>query len=715
MIHVGQIEVRGLSDAGPFGGSMTLAQGLQVISARNAYGKSLAATAVVWCLGAEPLFGTQDGDLSCFPGAVRDELELPGPTTARVLSSECSVRVLHQDGRQLRLSPLRATTPWFMWRNTTTAVQYGKASFWREGRPCRTIMGDFSASCLTGCTGLVWRFRHDNGGAIRQSKLLARRQTMQDDHGGFQRFLFDWLHWPRLEVSFKGVKSEVYLENLLPTFYINQDEGWTELQALQIGRYGQQQISGIVIEYQLGALEAAGDRVARQQARQRELALRDRARTISDQVGTVFRKHGWSVDWSSSGTIENVVARWSSRTLREALNQEAAVDLPAHCALLNKRINQLRDSLTKQPLDPSDTSAPVATSQAVIELKEERHNLNGELHALRIQGEQTEELVESFNHRIQAASDLLRLKRTGIGRLDRMECPSCHRDIDPETFGLTDQTEESVSAHIDALKRDKQLMGKNYRSLQSSLEATQARLQEVDSLLRNAERSLVAVTAAVGTQREQLAKRAADLAGTERELDRAIETVEEIEKLQNAIDKWISDTVQLQKMSAEKPDLEWRRSEFDRTLRSYVTALGHSAVNAENSTTLFLDDQYVPHLSSRRLRSLGSASDQSRLVAAYSLALAATSQKVDGLHPGVVILDEPLQQNPDQQHRELFISFLSQQLAREARFQTLIFTWLNDVEVKILRDQGTEVLTPEGNHLLKLLTTSEDHDTDSTH
>ena len=312
---------------------------------------------------------------------------------------------------------------------------------------------------------------------------------MQDDHGGLQRFLFDWLHWPRLEVStFKGVKSEVYLENLLPTFYIDQNEGWTDLQALQIGRYGQQQISEIVIEYQLGALEAVRVRVARQQARQRELALRDRARTISDQVGTVFRKHGWRVDWSSNGAIENVVARWSPRTLRETLKQEANVDLPAHCALLNKRIDQLRDSLTKQPLDLSDSSAPVATSQAVIELKEERHRLNEELHALRMQGELAEELVGSFHHRIQAASDLLRLKRTGIGRLDRMECPSCHRDIDPETFGLTDQSEESVSAHIDALKRDQQLMGKNYRSLQSSLEATHARLQEVVSLLRDAER-----------------------------------------------------------------------------------------------------------------------------------------------------------------------------------------------------------------------------------
>ena len=674
MIQISQIEVRGVSDAGPFGGSMTLSPGLQVISARNAYGKSLAVTAVVWCLGAEPLFGTKDSDPSCFPGAVRDELELPGHTTARVLSSECSVTLLHQDGRQLRVS--------------------------------RAIKGDST---------VVHVEEHDHGGTRRQSKLLARRQTMQDDHGGLQRFLFDWLQWPRLEVStFKGVKSEVYLENLLPTFYINQDEGWTDLQVLQISRYGQQQISEIAIEYQLGAVEAVRVRVTLQQARQRVSALKDLARMISDQVGTVFRKHGWCVEWSSNGSVENVVARWSSRTLREALKQEANVDLPAYCAHLNKRIDQLRDSLTKQPIDPANSSAPVAASQAVIELKEERHMLNGELHALRTQGEQTEVLMASFNHRIQAASDLLRLKRTGVGRLDRMECPTCHRDIDLETFGLTDQSEKSVSAHIDALKRDQQLMGKNYRSLQSSMEATQARLQEVNSLLHNAERLLVTVTAAEGTVREQLANTAADLAGAERELDRAIETVEEIAKLQNSIDKWISDVAKLQEMSAEAPDLEWRRSEFERTLRSYVTALGHSAANAENSTNLFLDDQYVPHLGSRRLRSLGSASDQSRLVAAYSLALAAASQNVDGLHPGVVMLDEPLQQNPDQHHRELFISFLSQQLAREARFQTLIFTWLNDEEVERLQKQGTEVLTPEGAHFLKLSSTSEYDDSDST-
>ena len=448
--------------------------------------------------------------------------------------------------------------------------------------------------------------------------------------------------------------------------------------------------------------DAVRVRVARQQARQTKLILRDRARTIAEQVGAVFRRHGWRVEWSGNGSVEDVIARWSLRKLREVLNQEADVDFPARRVLLNKRIAQFRDSLTKQPLDPSNSSAPVAASQAVIELKEERHRLNGDLHALRTQGEQTEALVESLNHRIQAASDLLRLKSTGIGRLDRVECPACHRDIDPETFGLTEQSEESVSTHIAALKRDRQLMSKNYRSMQSDLEATQARLQEVDSSLRHAERSLVTVTAAIGTVREQLAKTAADLAGAERALDRVDETVEEISELQNSIDQWISEAAELGEVSSEAPDLERRRREFEHTLRAYVTALGHSAVKAENSMKLFLDDQYVPYLGSRRLRSLGSASDQSRLVAAYNLALAAASQNVDGLHPGVVMLDEPLQQNPDQHHRELFVSFLSQQLAREARFQTLIFTWLRDEEVERLREQGTEVLTPEGDHFLKL-------------
>src|SRR5712691_6275379 len=83
---------------------------------------------------------------------------------------------------------------------------------------------------------------------VRTSKLTARSKTMQDEHGGLQRFLFEWLKWPREEVStFRGAPAEVYLENLAPAFYIDQSEGWTNVQALQISRYGQQEIAEIAV------------------------------------------------------------------------------------------------------------------------------------------------------------------------------------------------------------------------------------------------------------------------------------------------------------------------------------------------------------------------------------------------------------------------------------------------------------------------------------
>ena len=62
MIRLESIDVKGVSDAGPFSGTLPLSPGLQVISAHNSYGKSLAATTIVWCFGAEPLLG-QDNPL----------------------------------------------------------------------------------------------------------------------------------------------------------------------------------------------------------------------------------------------------------------------------------------------------------------------------------------------------------------------------------------------------------------------------------------------------------------------------------------------------------------------------------------------------------------------------------------------------------------------------------------------------------------------------
>jgi DNA repair exonuclease SbcCD ATPase subunit len=658
--RVATITVQGESDAGPFSGTLAFSPGLQVVSAHNAFGKSLAAKAIAWCLGLEAMFGVADNDPVFLPLATRDEIDLENKKGAKVLSASCTVVLVRTDGAEVHLS--------------------------------RDIKGDPT---------IVRVAEPSINGNVRQSKLQARYKSMQDEHGGLQRFLFDWLGWPRMEVAtFKGTNAELYLENLAPLFYIEQEEGWTDIQARQVSKYAQQQIGQVAVEYLLGATVAISGRLAQQSAIQREAGLRAEARTIAEHVGALFARHGWAVDWAGGGSLHETLSRWSSQTLRDALRADASADLAHEVARLNASAEALRHTLTNAPIDPADVSSHSASSQRVIELKTRRHQLNDELHTLRVQEGETTGLLASLEHRLHTAEDVLRLKTIGVGRIEHIECPTCHRDLDPATFALTDQSEASVREHIEALRRDRDLIRKNLEALSARMIGVQAELNRLESDFRDAERALVTVTDAVGTVREQLARTAANLSATERQIERLRETSAEIDELQTRIDRWLDDVREVRKEIAPDTDLARRVGIFTDALREYLIALGHSAVSVENAADIRLDEQYVPYLGHRRLKSLGSASDRSRVVAAYSLALAAASRQVHGFHPGFVILDEPLQQNPDDKHRDLFSTFLSKQLTVDAGFQTIVLTFLRQEEVTALLEQGTTVNVPAGPHFL---------------
>ena len=267
---------------------------------------------------------------------------------------------------------------------------------------------------------------------------------------------------------------------------------------------------------------------------------------------------------------------------------------------------------------------------------------------------------------------------------------------------MSQQSQHSVEAHIESLKRDRELISKNVQSLAARLGASQAEILNRDEELRHAERTLEAVNAAIGTIREQLVQAAANLATTERSMERVIQTVHELTALQEEVDAWRKEALESQRVGPGASGLDQRIGAFTRALRTYLLALGHSAVRPANVEGVRLDEDYAPQMETRRLRSLGSASDKPRVIAAYSLALAAASRAVAGLHPGIVVLDEPLQQNPDDPHRNLFSEFLSKDLAQAGDFQTIIFTSLRGSEVKLLRERGTTVVTPAGEHFLRL-------------
>ena len=670
MIHIEEIKVCGDSEAGAFEGVFPFKEGLQVVSAKNHFGKSLAVTSIAWCLGLERMFGLQDNDASRFPMAVREVIDLNGRVNVPVRSSRSILTLRRADGAGLRIT--------------------------REilGNPAEVLVEELGTDLIVSQT----------------SRLQARKGTMKDEAAGLQNFLFVWCGLPRTPImTNRGDESELYFENIAPLFYIDQNEGWTDLQALQVHRYGLLEISDVAVEYLLGATAAIAERFKRQTTAANEARLKAEASALSSLVITLFERHGWIIDtWSDHGGIATIVKRWGAQTLIDSLKKELGIDLGEQQAALRARAENLRAFLTQGKLDPNSASAPSDASQAVVELKDQRHERREELRILRRQQSDQQELVANIEDRLHSARDVLRLKKEGIGRLEIVECPTCHRSLDPSTFQLTAQSTESVEAHIAALERDRTLVLANITSSEQQIIRLSADLANTEHRLRESERALGTVNQAIGTSREQLAKAATDLASTETEMERLAETSRELLGLQTRINAWAQKANAAEAITPEDSDLKQRLKEFAGRLRELLTALGHSAILSQPEAVLHLDGDYIPYLGPRRLRSLGSASDHSRLVAAYVIALAVASEAEGGLHPGFVVLDEPLQQNPDEPHRELFSEFLASDTARALKVQTIVFTWLRAPELEQLRAKGVNVITPTNDHFLQLVPPPDD-------
>lgn len=98
---------------------------------------------------------------------------------------------------------------------------------------------------------------------------------------------------------------------------------------------------------------------------------------------------------------------------------------------------------------------------------------------------------------------------------------------------------------------------------------------------------------------------------------------------------------------------------------------------------VYVDNAYNPCIRSHQVERIGSASDRARLVLAYVLALLRVSVR-GGHHPGFVVLDEPLQQNPDPLHRGMAVELLQKRWPRK----TDRFLYLRTCNLSNLSDCG---------------------------
>jgi hypothetical protein len=647
VIQIVSIEILGESDRGPFYGSLGFKNGLQLVVAQNRFGKTLAFSSIAWCLGVEQIFGVPANHSTFFPDAVRKAFDVDDGAKATVEKVTASLSLEREDGSVLTVS--------------------------------RDIKGGESK---------LARVSRDGGENV--SLLIGRGSQSSDTHG-FQNRLRDWMGLPSQEILGKsGNTTQIYLENLAPLFLIEQIFGWSELQATQVYQYGIREVAQASVEYLLGARQALETRLRKQRAETEAAGLKLSAGSIAkDYSELMVKQGGWNDSLSTHRLLDNP-KKWANLDLLKDLKDEHQLNIVDEIARITNVISSLNDRVNDINLGEDRKHAGMP-ARRVIEFKQAIHSAEETLHSITTQIGNQEALLNALQQRRQAANDLKTLKLKGIGHLPSAECPTCRREISPSDLGLTEHLPSAMDVQLSSLEQEQSLVAGNIAALRREQQHGALSLTSMKTELLELERALHMVTHANGHTREAIAATTTEIILKERERAQLLDFLQAIKDLERRAHEWAEVASQLQSPPADGHNSDDMRREFLAALRVNLRLLGCVGLTQQTEGMVVLNEDYQPQIEERLLRSLGSASDRARLVMAYALALL----QVGLGHPGFVVLDEPIQQNPDGTHRNLLLSFYKG-YAKNAKGQCIVFTHLADAEVAELRAAGVEVRLPEG-------------------
>lgn len=665
MSVVRAIGIRGSCTKGAFGGQVHFGPGVNILSARNSFGKSLLGKCIPWCFGLEPMYGIPPNEPARFPNAVRSRIKLDGVEYS-VASSEAYIELFRGPTDGLRLS-----------------------------RPIKLLNNDPPSHVRCELISEV------GGKPSRTFELEARFKTFSDQTGGLQHFLFDWLNFKKYQVmTSRREDAWLYLENLAPHFLVDQESGWSDIQALQVYRYGILDVRGSSVEAVLGADETLKLRFAADSSQAKDVDLRKEADFFVSRVNSLFQRMTWPPIFTKPSALERILSTWQTLDLNDLVERQFTFRFDSEVTTLETRISNIRRALTTGDVDTTTTTTSQAASQRVVDLKTRRHQLQESLRDLRTQIEEQSGILDSIEHRVRATRDLIRLKQDGIGRQEDVSCPTCHRAIALHDFELTDQSNASMTNYLGAAEADRKLIRRNIEAAEVARQQLLGELRQLDEVYTDASRALGLVNDSIGIAREQYARLASELSDAQRELQRIRDFRRDLNTVQDEIRTWSAATRVPPPADAANDELKDRTDFLSNQLHSFLVGFGHSEVlSDDHRITVLQSDGYAPYVDAKKLRSLGSASDAARLVTAYTLALAQTGLQFRGNHPGFVLLDEPLQQNPDPEHREKFVSAI-RAMASIITGQLIIFTSLQPREIERLKAPNIHLEVRSGDYLL---------------
>jgi len=464
---------------------------------------------------------------------------------------------------------------------------------------------------------------------------------------GFHNFFSKFFDFQLPHVNrFKGDDVPLYVECIAPLMFIEQIRGWSGIQATLLQNFGIRNAGRLAVEYVLG-LDVIENEKRRVQVAEEANAVKAEWQTIR-------------------GTMSQIASLVAGRAMNVPSGPVAALPdepfisipngrevIPVADLLVQKRL--LLVELSKQESTAAPSSEVLQErlekleNQLLIaqaELSEARSALSSEEDEFRT----LQSRMEFLKSDIQRNKDIRRLRSYGLESdlsVVHDKCPTCAQSIQDSLIPTQSQVMD---------------VEQNIRFLEAEAEAVKLLLSTEEERLERLEGEKVARSERTSTLRAMIKDLRADLVQSRpvslAEIRRQVHLQEEILRLEKARDQFddlvgrLKDVAGLWRNNrakqAELPD-----DYFSKADKEKLAVLSHTF--AENVKTFGYRSTDISelHISAENYRPVcdefevafgASASDNVRLIWAYTLALLQVSSRFDANHWGILSYDEPEQQ-----------------------------------------------------------------------
>lgn len=610
-----------------FGVFLTFDKGLNVIRGENTSGKSTIVNAILYALGFEILLG-KTGIGSIKP-VLKFALEYGGKNFS-VLESYVELELKNS-------------------KEETITVK-------------RQIIGNTENRLIKVNRGRVLT-EPSKTKAQDEYFYVGIRGAAQREKG-FHTFLVDFLGIKLpLVPRYSGEDVPLYLECLLPLMFIEQIRGWSGIQMTLPKIYRIQNVAKVAFEFIL-KLDVSEIQRLRQEIAEEKKELK----FTWNLTGNRFEEVAKNINGIVSNCPSSPTASLDEKDYPyiSILKDDELISLDSWIITTRDQIIEMKDLLETKKEGGKELEAQLETLENSLVLKEASlAQSRTEFYEEKSNIEELKERIDFIDKDIKKNQDVSILKKYGADKdisLVQGMCPTCQQEI-KDTLLEQAAPPLSIERNIEFLKQQNQaaeiLLESSEKALKVKGPIYEARKTEVEDIRKKIRYLKSDLVSSVRTPRVSAVR---ELIEKESLLGRAEAVRETFENELNQLivlsERWrdiLAREAELPKDAFSDLDKQKIKS-FSGLFTSHILEFGFRSVSP-GSIGISLDN-YRPYLEDFEMSFDASASDNIRLIWAYTIALQELGKKFETNHFGITFFDEPGQQEIKASSRAAFYKII---------------------------------------------------------